>query len=65
MQKWMNTYKKNNSGYTSIELVVIGSLIIGFGAMSIGLFNDESVLLVNNSTQTIESKFEVAQMKLK
>jgi len=64
MQKWMNTYKKN-SGYTSIELVVIGSLIIGFGAMSIGLFNDESVLLVNNSTQTIESKFEVAQMNLK
>lgn len=62
MEFLMNLLKKNNVGHVSIEVVVIGGLIIGFGAMTIGSFQDISVTQVNNSNSTIIDKVSSSEL---
>ena len=54
-----NILKKIKPGYVSLEVVIIGGLIVGIGAATIGLFGDSSLTQVNNSVNTISSSIDV------
>ncbi|WCK57693.1 hypothetical protein PP175_27030 (plasmid) [Aneurinibacillus sp. Ricciae_BoGa-3] len=57
MNKFMNFLRKQNQGYVSIETIVIGGLVVGFGALLIGAFNQAGYIQVQNSVSTVGTKF--------
>lgn len=45
--------RKNSKGYISINTVIVGGLIVGAGAVTIGLFQDNSLIQVNNANTAV------------
>lgn len=56
MQNTINFLRKKQ-GYVSIEMVVIGGLVVGLGAGLIGQFSQSGSTQVQNSVNVIESSF--------
>jgi hypothetical protein len=58
----INFFRKRNDGYISIEVVIIGGLVIGFGAFTIEGLHQEGTIQVNNSVKTIDEKFDSPEL---
>jgi Tfp pilus assembly protein PilV len=54
MQKAINTLRKN-SGYVSIETVIVAGLIIGLGALSISSFQTSSNGVTTKALSQVDS----------
>ena len=54
MQKLMTGLKKN-SGYVSIETVIVAGLIIGLGAFSIASFQGSSTKVTDTALTQVEN----------
>lgn len=64
MKHLINFFRKRNEGYVSIEVVIIGGLVVGFGAFTIDSFHQSGTAQVSNSVNTIEDKFNSAELKM-
>lgn len=53
MSTLINFMRKNTKGYISINTVIIGGLIVGAGAVTIGLFQDNSLIQINNANTAV------------
>jgi hypothetical protein len=58
----INFLRKRNDGYVSIEVVIIGGLIVGFGALTIDGFHQTGSKQVQNTVTTIDDKFSTPEM---
>lgn len=56
MKQTINLLRKK-AGYVSIEMVVIGGLIVGLGAGTISNFNKNSAQQVQNSVNVMQEQF--------
>lgn len=63
MKHVLNFLRKRNDGYVSIEVVIIGGLVVGLGALTIDSFHKTGTVQVNNSVNTVEEKFNSPQLK--
>lgn len=53
----INFLRKYNDGYISIEVVIIGGLVVGFGALTIETLHLTSSTQVKKSVDTVHEKF--------
>jgi hypothetical protein len=57
VKKLIHFFRKYCNGYVSIEVVIIGGLVVGFGAFVIDALNHTGYTQVQNSVNTMNEKF--------
>lgn len=62
MNQFISFFRKRNEGFISIQVVIVGGIIIGFGAMSIEAFHQSGSVQVANTVSTLDKEFSTPEM---
>ncbi|PLS19744.1 hypothetical protein CVD28_04860 [Bacillus sp. M6-12] len=62
MNQLMNFLRKRNDGYVSIEVVIIGGLVVGAGAFAIQGLHVAGTEQVETSVSTVEDRFNSIEL---